>query len=403
VSADPVSPEDPLRRAEVALERGDVDSGCAQIRSLVAENLTRKDLILAAVDILIRSGQAVQALLLIEQGFVHHAGSPALFERFATAGSAAEANVRETTAQIAGRLPDNAKLLSRVGCWFMNVGRLEEGMNALARAERLGSDDVTTYVALALGYFRSDRKEQAIAAISKAVRLDPLDPSALHIQASLTGADVKSSSPVFVERLFDTFAETFDKKLVQDLKYRTPQDVVTVLKSVRPDPGAFGRFLDVGCGTGLIAEALAAHYLIEESIGIDLSQKMLDQSRKKGLYQQLLRGDAVDLLYDFEESVDLVACIEVPIYVGDLWPMTGAVAACLKPGGLYVYSIETLATGTYRLLPTQRFAHSIKYVENIAASFGLTPVAGLDTVIRVEMGVPVQGYVGVLVKSDAAS
>ena len=83
--------------------------------------------------------------------------------------------------------------------------------------------------------------------------------------------------------------------------------------------------------------------------------------------------------------------------------MTGAVAACLKPGGLYVYSIETLSTGTYRLLPTQRFAHSIKYVENIAASFGLTPVAGLDTVIRVEMGVAVQGYVGVLIKSDAAS
>lgn len=403
VSADPVSPEDRLRRAEVALQQGDVDGGCAQIRSLVAENLTRKDLILAAADILIRSGQAVQALLLLEHGFAHHAGSPALFERFVTAGSAAGAEVRETVAQIAGRLPDNAKLLSRLGCWFMNEGRLEEGMNALARAERLGSDDVTTYVALALGYFRSDRKEQAIAAISKAVRLDPLDPSALHIQASLTGADVKSSSPVFVERLFDTFAETFDKKLVQDLKYRTPQDVVTVLKSVRPDPKAFGRFLDVGCGTGLIAEALATHYRIEESIGIDLSQKMLDQSRKKGLYQQLLHGDAVELLYDFEESIDLVACIEVPIYVGDLWPMTGAVAACLKPGGLYVYSIETLSTGTYRLLPTQRFAHSIKYVENIAASFGLTPVAGLDTVIRVEMGVAVQGYVGVLIKSDAAS
>jgi predicted TPR repeat methyltransferase len=401
VSSDPVAAIDRLRRAEAALQQGDAENGCAEIRALVAETPTRKDIILAAADVLIQSGQAVQALLLIEQGFVHHAESPALFDRFVAAAGAPEEPARETFVQIAGRLPDNAKLLSRLGCWFMNEGLLDLGMNALERAERLNATDATTYEALALGYFRSDRKEKALKAVRKALELDPQDPGAQHLHAALSGTDVKSSSPAYVERLFDAFAESFDKKLVQDLKYRTPQDVVKVLKSVRPAPGAFGNFLDIGCGTGLIAEALATHYQIARSVGIDLSQKMIDQAKNKGLYQHLVRGDAVELLYEFEEAFDLVACIEVPIYVGDLWPMTGAVAACLKAGGLYVYSIETIATGTYRLQPTQRFAHSIKYVENIAGAFGLKPIAGLDTIIRVEMGAAVQGYVGVLLKTDA--
>jgi predicted TPR repeat methyltransferase len=138
-------------------------------------------------------------------------------------------------------------------------------------------------------------------------------------------------------------------------------------------------------------------------VGVDISQKMLDIAASKNLYQELIRGDAVEALYDLDESFDLIAAIEVPIYLGDLWGLTAAVAERLEPGGLYIYSVETMETGTFKLLPTQRFAHNIRHVESMAAAIGLTPLTGHRTNIRLEGNVPVAGYIGVLVKSEAAA
>ncbi|HEU4869236.1 MAG TPA: class I SAM-dependent methyltransferase [Pyrinomonadaceae bacterium] len=64
--------------------------------------------------------------------------------------------------------------------------------------------------------------------------------------------------------------------------------------------------LDLGCGTGRFSEALAAHF-DAEVIGIDPSQKMLDQARRKlrdgRVRYQSGCGEAIPLAND---SVDLV-------------------------------------------------------------------------------------------------
>jgi ubiquinone/menaquinone biosynthesis C-methylase UbiE len=64
--------------------------------------------------------------------------------------------------------------------------------------------------------------------------------------------------------------------------------------------------LDLGCGTGRFSEALAA-YFDAEVVGIDPSNKMLDQARRKlrdrRVRYQLGRGEAIPLAND---SVDLI-------------------------------------------------------------------------------------------------
>ena len=64
--------------------------------------------------------------------------------------------------------------------------------------------------------------------------------------------------------------------------------------------------LDLGCGTGRFSESLAAHF-DAEVIGIDPSEKMLDQARAKlrdrRVRYQLGRGEAIPLAND---SVDLI-------------------------------------------------------------------------------------------------
>ena len=52
------------------------------------------------------------------------------------------------------------------------------------------------------------------------------------------------------------------------------------LLSVYVDRAAISRVIDVGCGTGRFSELLAGHFSAQV-IGIDPSQKMLDQARRK--------------------------------------------------------------------------------------------------------------------------
>ena len=52
-----------------------------------------------------------------------------------------------------------------------------------------------------------------------------------------------------------------------------------------------GRVLDLGCGTGLAGEALRRRAAWLE--GVDLSSGMIDQARRKGLYDRLEVAEAV--------------------------------------------------------------------------------------------------------------
>jgi ubiquinone/menaquinone biosynthesis C-methylase UbiE len=52
------------------------------------------------------------------------------------------------------------------------------------------------------------------------------------------------------------------------------------LLSVHIDRAAISLVIDLGCGTGRFSELLAAHFGVQV-IGIDPSQKMVDQARRK--------------------------------------------------------------------------------------------------------------------------
>jgi 2-polyprenyl-6-hydroxyphenyl methylase / 3-demethylubiquinone-9 3-methyltransferase len=102
--------------------------------------------------------------------------------------------------------------------------------------------------------------------------------------------------------------------------------------------GGFGgkRVLDVGCGGGILAEALAAEGA--EVTGIDPSDKSLaaarEHARRSGLSIDYRRGTAEDLAgTGFEGTCDLVFAVDVLEHVDDLDRTLVAIAAVLAPGG----------------------------------------------------------------------
>lgn len=162
----------------------------------------------------------------------------------------------------------------------------------------------------------------------------------------------------------------------------------------------FGDVLDLGCGTGLAAAPLAP--FVDRLTGVDLSAGMLERAAKRGSYAELVKADVVDYLDGHPVAFDLVVASDTLIYFGDLGPVFSGVARALRPGGLFAFSVETMAEGSYRLQPSGRFTHAIPHVEHMAAA-GLAVAAQDATVLRIEAGRPARGQVLLLRRDEAAA
>lgn len=84
-------------------------------------------------------------------------------------------------------------------------------------------------------------------------------------------------------RLYRQWAGTYDTTFVADQRYEYPARIAALFAA----NGGDGPVLDVGCGTGAVAEALGARPVD----GVDISPEMLDVARTKGLYRSLIEAD----------------------------------------------------------------------------------------------------------------
>jgi predicted TPR repeat methyltransferase len=86
-------------------------------------------------------------------------------------------------------------------------------------------------------------------------------------------------------RLYRDWAGNYDESFARSLGYVAPREIARVfLTETRAEPGPV---LDIGAGTGLVAEHL--HGLTVDAI--DISQEMLDAAAAKGLYRRRIRAD----------------------------------------------------------------------------------------------------------------
>jgi 2-polyprenyl-6-hydroxyphenyl methylase/3-demethylubiquinone-9 3-methyltransferase len=101
------------------------------------------------------------------------------------------------------------------------------------------------------------------------------------------------------------------------------------------------RGIDVGCGGGILTEALAQNGV--DALGIDLSGDLIDVAELHALemgvstvnYQKI----AVEKLAEEQaESFDFVTCMEMLEHVPDAGSIISACAKLVKPGGMVFFS-----------------------------------------------------------------
>jgi predicted TPR repeat methyltransferase len=248
----------------------------------------------------------------------------------------------------------------------------------------------------ALGEIREDGdRAGAIAAFRAALSADPIDRHGVALKLARLGAadPAAAMTPAYVRSLFDQYAPHFDEALVAGLGYRGPallREALRAAAAARRRPFHFARALDLGCGTGLVAEALRAH--CDAIVGVDLSPAMAAAARRKGVYTDVVGGDMIDFIAaEAESSCDLIIAGDALVYLADLAPVCRAAARALSADGLFAFTVETHAGAGVVLGEKLRYAHGADHVRAALKAAGLTHLTFDCVATRNENDIPVPG------------
>ncbi len=111
------------------------------------------------------------------------------------------------------------------------------------------------------------------------------------------------------------------------------------------------RVLDVGCGGGLLCEAMARRGA--QVTGIDLGETTIEVATLHSLDSQLsiryLRQSAEEHAQTHAGSYDVVTCLEMLEHVPDPAAVISTIATLLKPGGQAVFSTLNRNPKSYAL------------------------------------------------------
>lgn len=276
--------------------------------------------------------------------------------------------------------PAHARSWNNLGTASQRLGFGDQALAAYQTA--IDRDPALFEPYLNLGRLCGDRGDLQAAARYLSAGLDryPAHPMLVHLLAAAKGDNAARTPRDHVVAYFDDFAAHFDEQVVDKLGYRVPKALAEL---VRPALGRKTRVLDLGCGTGLMGAAMAGPGI--ELVGVDLSPRMLELARKRGGYVELIQAEAGEALArSAAGSYGAVLAADVFVYIGDLAGVFRGVARVLQPGGVFGFSVQAIAEGSYRLQPSGRYSHALPYLRGLAAQTGLRELATRAVSIRHE-------------------
>lgn len=277
-----------------------------------------------------------------------------------------------------------------IGVMLMHKERNQEACQYLERAAELDPAYLPTFLNLGALYLKRNRIEDAIRNYQAAANLKPDDPEIQHILAAISQEATPEAAPKeYLQHLFDQYATYYDKHLTECLHYTVPEKIYQTFFEETGITEPSLNILDLGCGTGLCACYFKP--IAKQLIGVDLSEKMIDIARSKKRYDTLAVQDIRDALDQHTEQ-DLILAADVFTYIGDLDSTFQKVHTALKPGGYFIFSVESSATEPYVLQQSIRYAHSRRYLESLLAEHKFNTLRFDNLTLRQQKKQPVEGY-----------
>jgi len=255
-------------------------------------------------------------------------------------------------------LESENKILSVI--YFFSNGNIQDALEILKMLVEKNSTDALLYNMLGGCLASIGHTEMAITNYQKALELEPEYAIPKHMLNSLTENTSKEPPKQYVKNLFDDYAYRFNDALVNDLQYSLPFIIKELILKSNSEKSQYKNVIDLGCGTGLAGKDL--RNISSNLIGVDISENMVSEAKKLGIYDTLVVGDIVEKLNASQDKFDLFVALDVLIYIGDAKSIFQAVQKSCKPDSLFVFSVEIQDGNGYALLKSSRYAHSDEYI-----------------------------------------
>lgn len=145
---------------------------------------------------------------------------------------------------------------------------------------------------------------------------------------------------------YDDWAKDYDSDLEQDFEWLGPQRAAEVFAKYVPKDG---RILDAGAGTGLVGKFLSEDGYTD-LVAMDLSRGMLEEARKKNVYQefhQMVMGEPLGFSSDYFDAVVSVGVLTVGHAPAN---SLDELIRITRPGGYVVFSLrpDVYETGGFK-------------------------------------------------------
>src|SRR5262245_22762095 len=289
------------------------------------------------------------------------------------------------TSELAPGIADAALALGQA---LMAAGHLPAAVAEFERAARLDPEFPAARYALGLAWLEAGEPDRAgeILSTLDGTTVEAEAKQKLALARGMKTAD--RSPPGYVRHLFDQFSADYDTRMLDQLSYRAHLILRELANLMLPGVSGLD-IMDLGCGTGLTGAAFAdlAHCLD----GVDLSPRMIEQARARGIYHHLTVSDLETTLAEDGPSYALLLAADTLVYIGDLGPTFRGAQRRLKPGGFLLFTLEKKEEQGYELGPKRRFRHSEDYVRQQAAQSHLDVMGLLQCTPRLDAKVPIEG------------
>jgi predicted TPR repeat methyltransferase len=299
--------------------------------------------------------------------------------------------------------PEHIDAWTNLGILLNALKRTPESVECFCRAITLRPKHPEARRLLALAHCALGEVDEAVRIFTEWLEEEPDDPIARHMLAACTGRETPArASDRYVAQTFDSFAASFESKLAR-LSYRAPAIVSAVLDDAGLERSKNLDVLDAGCGTGLCGPLVSPY--ARRLVGVDLSAGMLTHAAAKQVYDELLQGELTAYLRGHAGAFDVIVSADTLVYFGGLDDVVAAAAVALRPGGLFIFTLEHNASPSppdFHLETHGRYTHSRPYVERLLARNSFESEIGCAD-LRMESGFPVAGLVVRARKIDGRS
>lgn len=280
--------------------------------------------------------------------------------------------------------PERFEISNNLGLIQKDLGEYEEALGLFFNAflKNPECEEISVNLAETLTLLHHQDAEKALKIAEQWLHKAPDNVFAQHLNAAFKGEQCENNQ-FFSQKLFDNFADNYDHVL-QRIGYQVPEKLREITGEIK------GTAVDLGCGTGLVGEIYQTDSA--KFIGVDISERCLEQARKKGYYKELIADDVLHFcqtrLKDYQP--DIIFAADVFCYLGRLEDI---IKAC-RPYKL-AFSIELASPETEdcRLAPTGRYQHSPEYIEKLLRQNGYTNINQSPLNLRQECGQDVKGLI----------